>query len=147
MAHDTHRVWLLALLLVAAVPACRCDGSGSSRSDETASRAVAPSPTDWPDEPPSLGPDGAAATPRRPSRHYYVAHTGDRCAIYWEENDQRSALQELPCPREVGPNERIRLTGEVCYRDTGERERDVPVRCPARLVAREKADRLDAGLP
>jgi len=143
MARGWHTTWLALMLLVAAAPGC---GRGSS-SEQALANASSQSGTNWQDEPLAIGPDGAAISARRPIRRYYVAHAADHCAIYWEENDIRSPAQELPCPREIGPGERIRLTGRVCYRDTGDRERDVPVRCPARLVAREKADRLDAGTP
>jgi hypothetical protein len=66
--------------------------------------------------------------------------------MYWEQGDERSAAQTVPCPRELAGGERIRLTGRVCFLESGPSSRDRPVRCPSKLVAIEMADRVDAGL-
>jgi hypothetical protein len=93
----------------------------------------------------SSGPGVPSA--RRPMRRYYLAYAGEHCQVFWEEAERRSEPQVVACPRELEPGERIRLSDRVCMRESRDSSRDQPVRCPAKLINREKADRDDAGLP
>jgi hypothetical protein len=88
----------------------------------------------------------SAAAARRPERRYLLAYAGERCTLFWEQGDRRSEPQPVPCPRELEPGERLRLSDRVCLRESGDSNRQEPVRCPATLMNREKADRVDAGL-
>jgi hypothetical protein len=66
--------------------------------------------------------------------------------MYWEQGDERGPPELIPCPREVGAGERIRLAGRVCLLERHERAADLPVRCPASLVTMEANDRGDGGV-
>lgn len=138
------------LLLLALSAGCGRDSAakGSSQAGSSEDPRAAPGPPGAP-----AGPSFAAGAdddplpaPRRPSRRFVLAHGGDQCVVYWEDGDQRSKPEQVRCPREVLPGESIRLTGRVCLREGGGRSREVPVRCPDRLVFLEIEARHDAGI-
>ena len=137
-----------ALVGLAAAFCASCEGSGAARGSSRSDTAVSDGDAAAPGA--EGGPDAGAGSvlraAQRPSRRYVLAHTKERCVVYWEDGDQRSEPLEVRCPRELESGERIRLAGQVCMREGAARERGVPVRCPTSLVALERADRLDAGL-
>jgi hypothetical protein len=141
------RVHCLALALLLGAAGC---GKGSAAKGSSAQDELGPIDAAL-DEPTGPFPGAGSASPggvplRRQWRHYYVADVGERCTLFWEEGEQRSEPQPTPCPREVQAGERIRLSDRVCMRESGDSSRQQPVRCPAVMVNRDKADRLDAGL-
>jgi hypothetical protein len=135
----------LALLLAAA--GC---GRGSAAKGSSGEDGLGPLDAAF-DEPaspvPGRSPGPSAPAARRPLRRYFLAYAGEHCQVFWEEGERRSEPQVVPCPRELEPGERIRLSDRVCIRESRDSTRDQPVRCPAKLVNRETADRIDAGLP
>ena len=138
-----------ALGLVLLLTAVSC-GRGSAAKGSSGDDGLGPLDAAF-DEAPSPVPGGSSgpSTPaaRRPLRRYFLAYAGEHCQIFWEEGERRSEPQVVACPRELEPGERIRLSDRVCIRESRDSTRDQPVRCPASLVNREKADRVDAGLP
>jgi hypothetical protein len=141
------RVLCLALALLLGAAGC---GKGSAAKGSSAQDELGPIDAAL-DEPAGPFPGAGSASPagipvRSPWRRYYVADVGEHCTIFWEEGEQRSEPQPTPCPRELQAGERIRLSDRVCMRESGDSSRQQPVRCPAAVVNRDKADRLDAGL-
>src|SRR5262245_48899667 len=74
-------------------------------------RAPAPAPA------PSTAGLVDAASPRRPSRRYYMTRRGDRCEVYSVDGDHASPTVRTPCPVELNDGERIRLVGKTCLRE------------------------------
>src|SRR5262245_44261166 len=85
-----------------------------------------PSPAASSAPPDAQAPD-AAASARRPSRHYYLGRTQDRCEVFSVDGDQVSPSTETPCPPELLPGERIRLAGKTCIREGSDPDRREPV--------------------
>jgi hypothetical protein len=83
-------------------------------------------------------------TARRPTRRYYLSRTGDRCEVYSVDKDEFSEPQKTPCPQELEPGERFRITGRTCIRESTDPLREVPVVCPDPLTNLEKHDRKKA---
>ena len=82
---------------------------------------------------------------RQRTRQYYASSADSVCEIYWEEGQASSVRKEIPCPRELRADERIRLTGRTCVREAPVKERNVPVRCPKQLFYMEDDDRRGKG--
>jgi hypothetical protein len=85
-----------------------------------------------------------AVAARRPTRRYYLARTADRCEVYSVDGDDFSEPQKTPCPQELEPGERFRITGRTCIRESTDPAREVPVVCPDPLTNLEKRDRKAA---
>jgi hypothetical protein len=93
--------------------------------------------------PPSATASGSAAPvtpPRRPTRRYYFARTESRCEVYSVDGEQASASESFPCPSDLLPGERMRISGKTCMRESPEIDRREPVVCPDALTNLEKAD-------
>jgi hypothetical protein len=82
---------------------------------------------------------------RRPKRSYYLANDDSRCFAYWVDDDSRSVKREDMCPRELEPGERLRLLGRTCMRESADRTRNLPVKCPRQLVKSAEHDREGKG--
>ena len=65
-----------------------------------------------------LGLGGAPVSARRPTRRYYLARTADRCEVYSVDGGDFSAPAKTPCPQDLEPGERFRITGRTCIRET-----------------------------
>jgi hypothetical protein len=78
---------------------------------------------------------------RRPARRYYLARTAERCEIYAVDPSGTTPKVPTPCPDYVRVDERIRITGMTCLRESDDPNRVQPVVCPDALVEREKRDR------
>lgn len=81
----------------------------------------------------------------RPARRYIVDNNNSRCEVYWMAGETRSVRRKVKCPREIEPGERLWLSGRVCFRDSDDASRRVPVRCPPPVLRSDIADRADAG--
>jgi hypothetical protein len=81
---------------------------------------------------------------RRPTRRYYLARTADRCEVYSVDGGDFSEPQKTPCPQEIEPGERFRITGRTCIRESTDPLREVPVVCPDPLTNLEKKDQKAA---
>ena len=93
--------------------------------------------------PPSASASGSAtpvAPPRRPTRHYFFARTESRCEVYSVDGEQTTASESFPCPADLLPGERMRISGKTCMRESSDLERREPVVCPDALTNLEKAD-------
>ena len=131
------------LPLVGAV-AC---GRGSTAKGSSGEDDLGPLDSSFAETASPIGDPNGSAAVRRAERRYLLAYVGEHCTLFWEQGDLRSEPQPVACPREIEPGERIRLSDRVCMRESGDSHRQEPVRCPAPMVNREKADRVDAGLP
>ena len=93
-------------------------------------------------------PSSASAPPpvaaRRPTRRYYLARTEQRCEVYSVDGDVFSENQATPCPMDLQPGERLRITGRTCTRESTDPAREVPAVCPDPLTNREKRDQKAA---
>jgi hypothetical protein len=78
--------------------------------------------------------------PRRPTRRYYFARTESRCEVYSVDGEQATASESFPCPNDLLPGERMRISGKTCMRESSDLERREPVVCPDPLTNLEKAD-------
>jgi hypothetical protein len=85
----------------------------------------------------ATGEPAPASSARRPTRRFALSRHDDRCEIAWEDEGARSPALETPCPQDLEPGERIRLTGRTCVRE-GERRPSAPVVCPDPLTNFEK---------
>ncbi len=85
-----------------------------------------------------------AVAARRPTRRYYLARTADRSEVYSVDGGDFSEPQKTPCPQDIEPGERFRITGRTCIRESTEATREVPVVCPDPLTNLEKHDRKAA---
>ncbi|MEP7119320.1 MAG: hypothetical protein ABJE95_00185 [Byssovorax sp.] len=78
--------------------------------------------------------------PRRPTRRYLFARTGNRCEVYSVDGEQVSASESFPCVADLNPGESIRIAGKTCTRESPDADRREPVVCPDPLTNREKRD-------
>ena len=78
---------------------------------------------------------------RRPTVHFFMKRTTDRCEVYWVEGEERSPSIDAPCPEDLLLGEAVRLAGMTCLREGAAEERRVPVVCPDPLTNLEKAFR------
>jgi hypothetical protein len=88
-----------------------------------------------------------APPPRRPTKKWLLVNNANKCEIYWTDSDATGTPFTTPCPMDLLPGERIRVTGKVCMREGGAPAREQPFVCPDPLTNAEKDDRRDAGLP
>ncbi len=86
-----------------------------------------------------------AASTRLRERSYFAANEHGSCVVYWVEHEQRSVGKEIPCPREIERDERLRLTGRTCIRESAQPERNLPVRCPKEVFYVERDDARTKG--
>ncbi len=82
-----------------------------------------------------------AMSARRPSEHFYMERTSDRCSIYALDGVVKTAPRDEPCPEDLLFGERIRIAGMTCVREGETADRRVPVVCPGSLLRFERAFR------
>ncbi len=85
-----------------------------------------------------------AVSARRPTRRYYLGRTADRCEVYSMDGGDITEPQKTPCPQDLEPGERFRITGRTCIRETTDPAREVPVVCPDPLTNLEKKEQKAA---
>lgn len=113
----------LALVALLALAGCEKKGAAASGPGEIAS--VAPEP---------------AISARRPTKRYYLVRIDQRCEIYARDGDAMTTPITTPCPPDLAPDERIRIAGKTCTRESADKSREQPVVCPDPLTNEEKKD-------
>lgn len=126
---------LLGVLLFVAVGALIAYGVNWEGEPSSVTTVAGPPPS-----PPASGSAAPVTPPRRPTRRYYFARTESRCEVYSVDGEQASASETFPCPGDLLPGERMRISGKTCMRESSDIERREPVVCPDPLTNLEKAD-------
>jgi hypothetical protein len=85
-----------------------------------------------------------AMSAKRPTLHFYMERTSDRCSVYGLDGVVKSPAKDEACPEDLLLGERIRIAGMTCTREGETPDRSLPVVCPGSLLRFEKASRLAA---
>ena len=90
-------------------------------------------------------PPGALGSVRRPATTYRMVHAGERCNVVLEEGgvEVRRLPKSYACPRDLEPEESIRITGMTCIREGGPPARNIPVVCSDYLTNAERDHRRE----
>ena len=88
-------------------------------------------------------PPGALGSVRRPATTYRMVHAGERCNVVFEQGgvEVRRLPKAYACPRDLEPEESLRITGMTCLREGGPPARNIPVVCPDYLTNAERDHR------